>query len=157
MEIERKFLIPVENLPNGLEQYAHKSYEQGYLCTAPVVRVRQEGDAYVLTYKGAGLLKREEHNLPLDKRSYQHLLEKADGTIINKTRYFIPLDELHQIELDIFHKDLDGLIMAEIEYPTEDDAMTYPIPDWFGREVTYDSAYHNSTMSQKGLPANLRE
>ena len=152
MEIERKFLIQKEMLPADLANYPHKEFEQGYLCTSPVVRARREGDTYVLTYKGGGLLAREEYNLPLDETSYQHLIQKADGIIISKTRYFIPLDDTHQIELDLFHKDLDGLIMAEIEYTSEEEAHTYPVPDWFGTDVTMDSAYHNSTMSRQGMP-----
>ena len=64
--------------------------EQAYLCTEPVVRVRKEGADYVLTYKSKGLMVREEYNLQLTKESYEHLLGKADGTVITKTRYRIP-------------------------------------------------------------------
>ena len=83
MEIERKFLI--DRLPEKLEVYPHKELEQGYLCTDPVVRVRKEGEEYVLTYKSKGLMMREEYNLPLNKTAYEHLLEKADGIVISKT------------------------------------------------------------------------
>ena len=72
IEIERKFLPPA--LPDGLERYPHKEFLQGYLSTSPTVRVRREGEAYVLTYKGSGLLKREEYNLPLTAESFAHLL-----------------------------------------------------------------------------------
>jgi CYTH domain-containing protein len=156
MEIERKFLIEETQLPKDLETYEHKEFEQGYLCTNPVVRARREGDSYVLTYKGGGLLKREEYNLPLDHASFSHLIQKADGIIIKKTRYFLPLDETHTIELDIFHDQLDGLMLAEIEFETEEEAKSYIVPDWFGREVTYESAYHNSTISKYGMPADLK-
>ena len=63
MEIERKFLI--KQLPEDLSSYENIHITQGYLSTEPVVRVREEGEAYVLTYKGPGLLSREEVNLPL--------------------------------------------------------------------------------------------
>ena len=82
MEIERKYLI--KKLPEDLAQYPHMEMEQAYLCTEPVVRVRKEGEDYVLTYKSKGLMVREEYNLPLTKESYEHLLEKADGTVITK-------------------------------------------------------------------------
>ena len=85
MEIERKYLI--KKLPEDLAQYPYMEMEQAYLCTEPVVRVRKEGEDYVLTYKSKGLMVREEYNLPLTKESYEHLLEKADGTVITKTRY----------------------------------------------------------------------
>ncbi len=56
LEIERKFLIKRENLPENLEQYPSKVIEQGYLCTEPVVRIRKSNDNYYLTYKSKGLL-----------------------------------------------------------------------------------------------------
>ena len=71
MEIERKFLIP--NLPDDLESYAFQLIEQGYLCTDPVVRIRRQDDDYILTYKGKGLMCREEYNLPLNKDAYEHI------------------------------------------------------------------------------------
>ena len=70
----RKYLI--KKLPEDLAQYPHMEMEQAYLCTEPVVRVRKEGEDYVLTYKSKGLMVREEYNLPLTKESYEHLLEK---------------------------------------------------------------------------------
>ena len=71
MEIERKFLISKENLPADLNSYPHHRLEQGYLSTAPVVRIRKEDDNYYLTYKSKGLMTREEYNLPLTKESYE--------------------------------------------------------------------------------------
>ena len=82
MEIERKFLI--KNIPENLDSYAFHLIEQGYLCTDPVVRVRRQDDDYFLTYKGKGLLAREEYNLPLTQSGYEHLIKKADGNIISK-------------------------------------------------------------------------
>ena len=61
MEIERKFLISKENLPADLNSYPHHRLEQGYLSTAPVVRIRKEDDNYYLTYKSKGLMTREEY------------------------------------------------------------------------------------------------
>ena len=59
MEIERKFLIKKEQLPENLSQYPCLHIEQGYLCTDPVVRIRRQDDEYYLTYKSKGLLSRE--------------------------------------------------------------------------------------------------
>ena len=78
MEIERKFLVPC--LPEGYDAHPFHQIEQAYLCTEPVVRIRQEDDSFYLTYKGKGLLSREEYNLPLTREAYAHLLPKADGT-----------------------------------------------------------------------------
>ena len=147
MEIERKFLI--DRLPEKLEVYPHKELEQGYLCTDPVVRVRKEGEEYVLTYKSKGLIMREEYNLPLNKTAYEHLLEKADGIVISKTRYILPEKDGLKIELDVFHGEHDGLILAEVEFPNEKMANSYCPPDWFGEDVTFSTKYHNSNLSKK--------
>lgn len=148
MEIERKF-VPVR-LPDDLESYPHTLIEQGYLCTDPVVRVRRDGDCFYMTYKGSGLMIREEYNLPLTKESYDHLIQKADGTVITKVRYRIPLDGGLTAELDLFKGSLEGVELAEVEFPDEDAANSFTPPDWFGKDVTMDSRYHNSNMS-KGI------
>lgn len=148
MEIERKF-IP-KRLPDNLESYPHTTLEQGYLSTNPVVRVRKDGDSYYLTYKGSGMMTREEYNLPLTKESYLHLLAKTDGIIISKCRYRIPLYDGLTAELDIFQGSLDGLLMVEVEFSDEDSASSFVPPEWFGDDVTFDPRYHNSSMS-KGI------
>ncbi|MCI5620326.1 MAG: CYTH domain-containing protein [Lachnospiraceae bacterium] len=149
MEIERKYLIT--QLPFDPEEYSCKIIQQGYLCTNPVVRVRRSNDRYILTYKGEGLMVREEYNLPLTRESYEHLLQKADGNIISKKRYLIPYNDTLTIELDIFEGDLAPLMLAEVEFETEDDANSFTPPEWFGRDVTFEKTYHNSNLSQKNL------
>lgn len=147
MEIERKYL-PVK-LPENLEQYPHKKIAQGYLCTAPVVRIRRSDDDYYLTYKSGGLMVREEYNLPLTKEAFYHLFPKVDGRVIEKTRYLIPLEGGLTAELDIFEGDLAPLIMLEVEFETVEDANRFVAPEWFGKDVTSDGRYHNSYMSQQ--------
>ena len=146
MEIERKFLVPC--LPEGYDTHPFHQIEQAYLCTDPVVRIRQEDEDFCLTYKGKGLLSREEYNLPLTQEAYEHLRPKADGIVISKTRYLIPEKNGLTIELDIFHKDYDGLFLAEVEFCSEEQANAYVPPAWFGEDVTYSSEYHNSTLSK---------
>lgn len=146
MEIERKFLVNV--LPSDLELYPHRTIEQAYLCTEPVVRVRRDGDTYILTYKSKGFLSREEYNLPLTEEAYKHLIQKADGRIISKERYNIPLGDKLVIELDIFTGDLAPLMLAEVEFESEDEALAFAAPDWFGEDVTYSSKYQNSVLSR---------
>lgn len=145
MEIERKYLI--REIPKNLEEYPFHTIEQGYLSTAPVVRVRRQDEEYYLTYKGSGLMAREEANLPLTEESYQHLIKKADGNIISKKRYLIPIrDSALTIELDVFAPPLAPLIMAEVEFPTLEEAEGFVAPSWFGEEVTNNRRYHNSNM-----------
>ena len=150
MEIERKFLISQENLPQNLVSYPSKKIQQGYLCTDPVVRIRRSNDSYYLTYKSKGLMCREEYNLLLTQEAYDHLKPKADGVIISKTRYVIPEKDGLTIELDIFDAPYQGLFLAEVEFSSEEEAISYIPPEWFGEEVTNSSKYHNSTLS-KGI------
>lgn len=144
MEIERKFTI--KELPD-LTKYSFHIMEQGYLNTNPVVRVRKEDDNYYLTYKGKGLLAREEYNLPLDEAAYYHLVEKADGIIIRKKRYLIPYEK-NTIELDVFAEPYENLVIAEVEFESEEEAMTFRPPAWFKEDVTLDRRYHNSNLSK---------
>ena len=145
MEIERKFLI--KKLPDNLTSYKARKIEQAYLCTDPVVRVRRDNDVYYLTYKSKGMIVREEYNLPLTKEAYGHLLAKADGNIITKTRYEIPEKDNLTIELDVFEGKFDGLLLAEVEFASEED-LGYIPPEWFGEDVSNSTKYHNSTLSR---------
>ena len=146
MEIERKFLV--DNTAFPYKTYPFKELEQGYLNTDPVVRVRKEDDLYYLTYKGKGLLAREEYNLPLNKEAYEHLIKKADGNIISKIRYIIPYGK-YTIELDEFKEPFAPLIMAEVEFESIEEANAFISPEWFMEDVTENKEYHNSNMSKK--------
>lgn len=158
MEIERKFTI--KKLPENLESCRARMIEQGYLCTNPVMRIRRDNEDYYFTYKGKGLLAREEYNLPLDRESYLHLFAKIDGTPITKKRYMIPIkkpayragytpnpetDFSLTIELDIFSSP-SGMILAEVEFASVEAADAFLPPDWFDKDVTDDPKYHNSNM-----------
>ena len=145
MEIERKYLI--DKLPFDVTAYPSHKIEQAYLNTEPVVR--RQDDSYYLTYKSKGLMAREEYNLPLNAEAYAHLLGKADGNVLTKTRYKIPLGDHLTIEIDIFHEKFEGLILAEVEFPTIEEAESFQPPEYFGKDVTFSTEYHNSTLSQK--------
>lgn len=145
MEIERKYLV--EDCPKNLSDYSYHLIEQGYLSTDPVVRIRRQDDDYILTYKSKGFLAREEYNLPLTQKSYLHLKKKIDGRLIKKRRYLIPYLQAYTIELDIFEDDLAPLILAEVEFSSEAEANTFTPPAWFGEDVTFQRAYHNSHLS----------
>ncbi len=114
MEIERKYLV--SGIPDNIDSYPCRFIEQGYLNTAPVVRVRRDNDNYYLTYKGGGMMAREEYNLPLNKEAYEHLIKKADGNIITKKRYEIPDGNGYTIELDIFEGSLLALSLQKLNF-----------------------------------------
>ena len=169
LEIERKFVVDGSDLPPGLDAYPVRVIEQGYLNIRPAIRVRREDDHFYMTYKGSGIMSHEEYNLPLDRKSYEHLVSKADGLIIRKKRYLLPLNEDAfsedflestpavrrmikdggiMIELDVFEDEYEGRIVAEVEFPDEMTATCYRKASWFGREVTGDQAYSNAFMTK---------
>lgn len=166
MEIERKFTV--KYLPENLDSYPFCRIEQAYLNREPVIRIRRQDDEYYLTYKGKGLMVREEYNLPLNEQSYYHLREKADGRIISKKRYMIPIEQPEfkfptpvsdcqmnvdqislTIELDIFDPPFENLIIAEVEFPNQETANAFTPVDWFDKDVTDNPEYHNSNLSNK--------
>ena len=183
MEIERKFTIT--QLPENLDSRPYHLIEQAYLNTNPVIRIRREDERYYMTYKGEGLMAREEYNLSLNAESYAHLLPKADGNVISKKRYLIPVETscdsqdtamqaptpqrtaaspscdsskqtpAHNwqpmIELDVFDAPFEGLIIAEVEFPSIEEANSFIPPAWFAKDVTNDPAYHNSNLSKKRI------
>lgn len=159
MEIERKFTL--KSLPENLQEYPFRHIEQAYLNTMPVVRVRKENNEYYMTYKGSGMMARQEFNLPLNEEAYYHLREKADGNIISKKRYLIPLknpgfkegfptppdDYTLTIELDVFDAPFAPLTIAEVEFGSKEAAEAFVPPEWFDEDVTYRKEYHNSYMA----------
>ncbi len=149
MEIERKFLLKYR--PQGLDACPRQRLEQAYLSTEPVVRVRRAGEEYWLTVKGQGLLSREEFELPLSPAAYAHLKAKADGAVIEKDRWRVPLGE-RTAEVDLFAGAFAPLAYVEVEFPAEAAAAAFVPPDWFGREVTYDKDYTNAALSRRGCP-----
>lgn len=146
MEIERKFTV--KHLPENWEQFPKKRIEQAYLCTDPVVRVRRKGEEFWLTCKGKGFLAREEFELPLSEEAYCHLMKKTDGLVVVKERYHIPYGD-YTIELDVFDGVLAPLVIAEVEFPSVEEAMAFRPPVWFDRDVTEDPEYSNASLSKK--------
>lgn len=162
LEIEHKWL-PEKELTDRIVKAAQSvAIEQAYLCREPVIRVRREGSRYYMTYKGEGLLVREETNLPLTEKAFTELAGKCDGNRIVKERYTVPYHTLYPdglcsqkgphgdllLELDVFHGKLEGLVILEIEFATEEDAHSFKAPSGFGRNVTKDPNYTNAVLSK---------
>lgn len=153
MEIERKYLV--KQLPENLGKYPHCVIEQGYLCTKPTIRIRRKNNDYILTYKSRQNVSpavdtcvNVEEEFPLSKEAYEHLKEKTDGILVCKTRYYIPYQK-YTIELDLFEAPYDTLRIAEVEFPTTEEAVQFCPPSWFGENVSGDIHFSNSYLATK--------
>jgi adenylate cyclase len=151
MEIERKFLVRV--LPN-LDGVDADEIKQGYLAIGSdgEVRVRRKGEKLVLTAKRGSGLSRQEAEVELDRESFDELWPLTEGWRLQKRRHVLRYGEL-EVELDVYGGELESLVVAEIEFATEEDAKAFDPPAWLGEEVTGDHRYMNETLATAGLPS----
>jgi adenylate cyclase len=169
-EIERKWRV--RKLPKDYKHFPCKLLEQAYLCQNPTLRIRKESsisegeerggisegrtqEEYIFCYKGKGRLSREEYNLPLTKEAYETLIGKTEGRVIRKFRYAIP-HGAYTVELDIFQGELEGLCYAEVEFSSEEEALSFQPLDWFSEELTGERGYSNAELSFAKELSNLK-
>jgi CYTH domain-containing protein len=154
IEIERKFLVAEP--PSDLSRWPSSAIEQGYLAVGgdgTEVRVRRrDGGAAVLTVKSSGGRRRVEEELDIEPERFERLWPLTEGRRIEKARYEIPADEGHVIELDVYAGDLEGLVVAEVEFDSDEEAEAYAPPPWFATEVTDDPRYKNQRLALEGAP-----
>jgi adenylate cyclase len=140
-EIERKFLLKSDAWRSQVRRSQPMS--QGYLASGGnlSVRVRIAGDEAWLNIKAGGFVaSRQEYEYPLPLDEARELFALAEGPVIEKTRHFVELGG-HTWEIDEFHGDNSGLVVAELELDSED--AEFPRPPWLGVEVTDQRRYYN--------------
>jgi CYTH domain-containing protein len=149
IEIERKFLVKSDAFKS--DAYQKTRIVQGFLNTNPerTVRIRINGPQAFLTVKGKSSengLSRFEWEKEIEVEEAENLLKLCEPGIIEKDRYLVK-NEDHIFEVDEFHGQNQGLIIAEIELKSEEDKFLKPL--WVGEEVTGDNRYYNSQLSKK--------
>lgn len=149
IEIERKFLVKDSSYKN--EAFNSIRIVQGFLNTHPerTVRVRIKGNKGYLTIKGKGNATgttRFEWEKEIKLTEAEALLQICEKSVIDKIRYEISAGS-HIFEVDEFHLDNQGLVIAEIELNEEQE--TFIKPKWLGIEVTGNVKYYNSQLSKK--------
>ena len=120
--------------------------QQGYFAAVNTVRVRIRDDKGYLTIKGPshnGGLSRYEFEKEITLQEAQQLMLLCESGVIDKHRYLVPYAG-HTFEVDEFHGDNDGLVMAEVELKSENEP--FESPDFIGKEVTGDRRFYNSHM-----------
>jgi CYTH domain-containing protein len=150
VEVERKFLVPD---PPDLAGTEADEIEQGYLAIGAdgEVRLRRKGEKHLLTAKRGTGLSREEAETELELDAFERLWPLTEGRRLHKRRHVIPHGDL-KIEVDVYQRDLEGLVVAEVEFGSEDDARRFEPPGWIGDEVTGDERYLNETLATQGRP-----
>lgn len=146
LEIERKFLVKKGGAYKRAA-FASSHIQQGYIpADGATVRVRVRDDKAFLTIKGhsvnGGMTRYEfEKEITLDEG--RELMKLCKGGVVDKHRYLVRSGD-HVFEVDEFHGDNDGLVMAEVELGSE--AESYEKPDFIGPEVTGDRRFYNSHL-----------
>ena len=150
MEIERKFLVA--ELPTG--DFPSSHIRQGYVAVAAdggEVRVRDRDGACLLTVKhGVGVV-REEHETPISAELFEALWPATEGRRVEKRRLLVPLGPL-AAEVDVFEGALAGLVVAEVEFASLEEARAFTPPAWFGADVSDDRRYKNQSLALHGAP-----
>lgn len=146
IEIERKFVVsPLSNYKELA--FSHSRVKQGYMpCLTATVRVRTKGQQAFLTIKGKSTnngLSRYEFEKEITLNEAENLLKLCTGGLIDKTRYLVKSGE-HTFEVDEFYGDNEGLVMAEVELSSVDEAFVKPT--FVGKEVTGDKRFYNSHL-----------
>lgn len=145
IEIERKFLV---NSTTHLHNATSFALRQGYVSITPeaVTRVRIKGDQGFLTIKGKTQgITRAEFEYPIPVEDAQQMLDQLCPNIVSKTRFLVE-HQGHTWEVDVFDGDNEGLVVAEIELESQEQAFERPA--WVGQEVSDDVRYFNAYLSR---------
>ena len=155
MEIERRFLV--KDLSKlDLSQYRHKRIIQDYLYKDRFTAIRKRKTViddnvsftYTVKTKKIGISVNELEN-EISEDEYNSLKVHSNFNHIDKTRYIIPYIDNLNIELDVFNDNFDGIVFAEIEFKSEEQANSVKLPEWFGNEIT--NKLTNSDMATRSI------
>jgi len=167
VEIERKFKISKNKMPD-VSKMDFLDIEQGYLKSGNenMIRLRKSYEIFHLgklgnrkietfyneTVKKYGLIERPEFEINLEATAFKTLWPAFEEITLEKKRYRISINGVI-VELDIFGGELEGLIIAEVEFDNMEDCNNFKPLDWFGKEVSKTKEYHNYFLALDGLPS----
>ncbi len=153
-EIERKFLLDINNIPYDFSKLNKEFIEQGYIIYKPEIRVRSVSNkGFFMTIKGNtdDSTVRNEIEFKISKEAYMKLMERDDIHKVRKNRYTVN-EGNNLFEIDIFEGALKGLAYLEVEFNNKEEAEKFVVPSWITKEVTDDLRYRNSSLARNSIP-----
>lgn len=175
-EIERKYAI--KYLPDDIKIETIKNIEQVFIYRDEntIIRIRKmenklkdsEAIEYIYTVKTKGDIQYDnsynigqkyEIESNITKEYYEELLPRKISNRITKTRIVVPIQNNLKVEIDIYYDYLQGLLTAEVEFPSEEEANGFDKPDWLGEEIGYKELSNRklSEMSEKQFKSKVSE
>lgn len=149
-EIERKYLL--SEVPPWLGECRSERIEQGYLAAGDdEVRLRRLGDRCLLTVKRGRGLEREEREAEIGAEAFDELWPATEGRRVCKVRHYREADA-GCFEIDVYEGDLEGLITAELEFGSVEEAEGFEAPGWLGPELTGEPGWANRDLAVAGRP-----
>nr|WP_320015891.1 CYTH domain-containing protein [uncultured Desulfobacter sp.] len=153
-EIERKFLLP--KMPE-IDLQSTTCIRQGYISQSRdsvEIRLRRKGDTFFMTFKRGQGLVRDEAEIRIDEADFNHLWPLTQGRQVEKQRSQAILENGLTAEIDEFSGALAGLLLCEVEFDDQAQAIAFVPPQWFGADVTEDGRYKNKSLAENGIPEN---
>jgi adenylate cyclase len=148
-EIERKFLVDGALSFDG----PGRVMQQGYIALDPTdgteVRLRREAGLNTLAIKRGGGLVRHETEIDIDDDTADGLWALTEGRRVEKCRY-LRIDRGVRVEIDVYGGTLSGLVVAEVEFETEESARAFEPFDWLGEEISGNPRYRNNVLARLG-------
>ncbi len=141
--------------PDWLSDCRVEEIEQGYLAIEGdefEVRLRRLGQRTLLTVKRGQGLRRTEAEIEIGAEGFDQLWPLTEGRRIRKGRHYVPT-EAGEVEVDVYRGGLGGLIIAELEFDSEQLSESFEPPQWMGAEVTGEPGYANKSLATRGDPA----
>jgi adenylate cyclase len=150
MEVERKFRL--HQAPDLAGSHSDP-IEQGYLAVGAEgeVRLRRKGEQTLITAKQGAGLSRGEAEVEISPEQFEALWPLTEGRRLRKRRHLLPHDGL-EVEVDVYEGELEGLVVAEVEFDSEEQARGFEAPAWLGEDVTGDDRFLNETLAVNGAP-----
>ncbi len=153
IEIEKTFFV--KDIPFDLSLFPSEIINQGYISSPPSpLRIRQKGSKFELTkkipLKNGDFSSAEEINIDLTQYEFDKLWSLVEKSL-EKIRYYIPLQDNLIAEINVYQRNLNGLIFVEVEFSSSEEMDHFVPPSWFGADVTQEDFSANSFLAGKNF------